>query len=195
MAEKILASHSGKETVVPGDFVEASIDVAMVHEALGVTSGVADVFRKTGAKDVWDRDRVVALLDHWVPAPSPQVADTHRACREFVKEFRIRNWYGMDGGISHQVLPERGKVKPGELIVGTDSHTTTYGAFGALGTGVGVTDMTIVFATGKLWFRVPETIKCVVNGRLAPYLMGKDLIHHVLGLIGADGAGYKSIEF
>ncbi len=147
------------------------------------------------AKDVWDRDRIVALLDHWVPAPSPQVADTHRECRKFVKEFRIKNWYGMDSGTSHQVLPERGKVKPGELIVGTDSHTTTYGAFGALGTGVGVTDMAIVFATGKLWFRVPETIKCVVNGGLAPYLMGKDLIHHVLGLIGANGASYKSIEF
>ncbi len=195
MAEKILASHSGKSRVSPGEFVEASIDVAMVHEALGVTGGVADIFRDMGAEKVWNPDRVIALLDHWVPAPSPQVADTHRECREFVKEYRITNWYDMTSGISHQVLPERGKVKPGELIVGTDSHTTTYGAFGALGTGVGVTDMAIVFATGKLWFRVPETIKCILEGKVQPYIMGKDLIHHVLSLIGADGASYKSIEF
>jgi 3-isopropylmalate/(R)-2-methylmalate dehydratase large subunit len=195
MAEKILASHSGKSRISPGEFVEANIDVAMVHEALGVTGGVADIFRQMGAGKVWDTERVVALLDHWVPAPSPQVADTHRQCREFVKEFRITNWLDMAAGISHQVLPERRMVRPGELIVGTDSHTTTYGAFGALGTGVGVTDMAIVFATGKLWLRVPETIRCVIDGKLHPYIMGKDLIHHVLSLIGADGASYKSIEF
>ncbi len=195
MAEKIFASHSGKDTVSPGEFVEASIDKAMVHEALGVTGGVADIFRNMRAGKVWDPDSIIAVLDHWVPAPSPQVADTHNQCREFVKEYRISNWYDMSAGISHQVLPEKGKVKPGELIVGTDSHTTTYGAFGALGTGVGVTDMAIVFATGKLWFRVPETIKCVLNGKMKPYIMGKDLIHHVLSLIGADGANYKSLEF
>ena len=195
MAEKILASHSERKRVSPGEFVEATIDVAMVHEALGVTSGVADIFREMGAGKVWDPDRVIALLDHWVPAPSPQVADTHRQCREFAKEYRITNWLDMTAGISHQVLPERGMVRPGELIVGTDSHTTTYGAFGALGTGVGVTDMAIVFATGRLWFRVPETIKCVLEGKLQPYIMGKDLIHHVLSLTGVDGASYKSIEF
>ncbi len=195
MAEKILANHSDRASVSPGEFVEARIDVAMVHEALGVTGGVADIFHGIGAEKVWDPDKVIALLDHWVPAPTPQVADTHKQCREFVNEFRINNWYDMTGGISHQVLPERGKVKPGELIVGTDSHTTTYGAFGALGTGVGVTDMAIVFATGKLWFRVPETIKVVLEGKLQPYIMGKDLIHHILSLIGADGANYKSIEF
>ncbi len=195
MAEKILASHSERKRVSPGEFVEATIDVAMVHEALGVTSGVADIFREMGAGKVWDPDRVIALLDHWVPAPSPQVADTHRQCREFAKEYRITNWLDMAAGISHQVLPERGMVRPGELIVGTDSHTTTYGAFGALGTGVGVTDMAIVFATGRLWFRVPETIKCVLEGKLQPYIMGKDLIHHVLSLTGVDGASYKSIEF
>ncbi len=195
MAEKIFASHSGKDTVNPGEFVEARIDKAMVHEALGVPGGVADIFRNMGAGNVWDPDSIIAVLDHWVPAPSPQVADTHNQCREFVKEYRISNWYDMGAGISHQVLPEKGKVKPGELIVGTDSHTTTYGAFGALGTGVGVTDMAIVFATGRLWFRVPETIKCVLRGKMQPYIMGKDLIHHVLSLIGADGANYKSLEF
>ncbi len=195
MAEKILASHAGRASVRPGEYVEASIDKAMVHEALGVPGGVAEVFRSLGANKVWNPDNVLALLDHWVPAPTVQVADTHNQCREFVREYNIRNWYDMNAGISHQVLPEKGFVKPGELIVGTDSHTTTYGAFGALGTGVGVTDMAIVFATGKLWFRVPETIKCVLEGKLQPYIMGKDLIHHVLSLIGSDGANYKSLEF
>jgi homoaconitate hydratase family protein len=195
MAEKILASHAGKTIVSPGEYVEACVDKAMVHEALGVPGGVAEVFRSLGAEKVWNPDRVLALLDHWVPAPSSQVADTHKKCREFVHEHNIRNWYDMNAGISHQVLPERGLVKPGELIVGTDSHTTTYGAFGAFGTGVGVTDMAIVFATGKLWFRVPETVKCILEGKLKPYLMGKDLIHHVLSLIGSDGANYKSLEF
>ena len=195
MAEKILASHAGRASVRPGDYVEATIDKAMVHEALGVPGGVAEVFRSLGASKVWNPDSVLALLDHWVPAPTVQVADTHNQCREFVHEYNIRNWYDMNAGISHQVLPEKGLVKPGELIVGTDSHTTTYGAFGALGTGVGVTDMAIVFATGKLWFRVPETIKCILEGKLQPYIMGKDLIHHVLSLIGSDGANYKSLEF
>ena len=195
MAEKIFANHSGNSIVSPGEFVEASIDKAMVHEALGVHGGVSDIFHEMGAAKVWNPDSVIAVLDHWVPAPTSHVADTHKQCREFVKEYRISNWYDMGAGISHQVLPEKGKVKPGELIVGTDSHTTTYGAFGALGTGVGVTDMAIVFATGKLWFRVPETIKCILDGKVQPYIMGKDLIHHVLSIIGADGANYKSLEF
>ena len=195
MAEKIFANHSEKHSVIPGEFVEARIDKAMVHEALGVPGGVSDIFHEMGGDKVWNPDSVIAVLDHWVPAPTSQVADTHKQCREFVREYRISNWYDMGAGISHQVLPEKGKVKPGELIVGTDSHTTTYGAFGALGTGVGVTDMAIVFATGKLWFRVPETIKCVLDGKIQPYIMGKDLIHHVLSIIGADGANYKSLEF
>ena len=195
MAEKILANHAEKAHVSPGEFVQARIDKAMVHDALGVPAGVAEIFRKMGVRKVWDHDKVVAVLDHWVPAPTSQVADTHNQCREFVREYNIKNWYDMNGGISHQLLPEKGLVKPGELIVGTDSHTTTYGAFGALGTGVGVTDMAIVFATGKLWFRVPETIKCILEGRLQPYIMGKDLIHHVLSLLGQDGANYRSLEF
>jgi 3-isopropylmalate/(R)-2-methylmalate dehydratase large subunit len=195
MAEKILATHAERAHVSPGEFVQARIDKAMVHEALGVPAGVADTFRRMGAGKVWDPDKVVAVLDHWVPAPTSQVADTHNQCREFVREYDIQNWYDMNGGISHQVLSEKGHVKPGDLIVGTDSHTTTYGAFGALGTGVGVTDMAIVFATGKLWFRVPETIKCVFEGRLQPYIMGKDLIHHMLSLLGQDDANYRSLEF
>lgn len=195
ISEKILASHSDHHLLIPGEFVEARIDRAMVHEALGVPGGVADIFRKTGANQVWDEKRIIALLDHWTPAPSVEVAETHKQCRAFASEQGLENWLDLNAGISHQVLPERGMVRPGELIVGTDSHTTTYGAFGALGTGVGVTDMAMVFATGELWFRVPESIKIVLEGETPSFIMGKDIIHHILSLIGADGANYKSIEF
>src|SRR3989442_3511807 len=195
ISEKVLASHSGRDSVSPGEFVEARIDHAMVHEALGVTGGVAEIFRKTGAGKVWDEKKIIALLDHWTPAPTVQVAETHKQCRLFAAEQRIENWLDLTAGISHQVLPERGFIRPGELIVGTDSHTTTYGAFGALGTGVGVTDMAIVFATGKLWFRVPETIKVLLTGKIPSYIMGKDIIHYILSVMGVDGANYKTIEF
>lgn len=195
ISEKVLASHSNHNSVSPGDFVEARIDRAMVHEALGVPGGVAEIFNKTGADHVWDEKRIIALLDHWTPAPTVEVAETHKQCRAFASEQGLENWLDLNAGISHQVLPERGMVLPGELIVGTDSHTTTYGAFGALGTGVGVTDMALVFATGKLWFRVPDSIKCFLEGETPSYIMGKDIIHHILSLIGADGANYKSIEF
>ncbi len=195
ISEKVLASHSDHYDVSPEEFVAARIDRAMVHEALGVPGGVAEIFSKTGADHVWDEKRIIALLDHWTPAPTVEVADTHNQCRAFAREQGLENWLDLNAGISHQVLPERGMVLPGELIVGTDSHTTTYGAFGALGTGVGVTDMALVFATGKLWFRVPESIKCLLEGKTPSYIMGKDIIHHILSLIGADGANYKSIEF
>ncbi len=195
ISEKVLASHSDHYDVSPQEFVAASIDRAMVHEALGVPGGVAEIFSKSGAGHVWDEKRIIALLDHWTPAPTVEVAATHKQCRAFAREQGLENWLDLNAGISHQVLPERGMVLPGELIVGTDSHTTTYGAFGALGTGVGVTDMALVFATGKLWFRVPQSIKCVLVGETPSYIMGKDIIHHILSLIGADGANYKSIEF
>lgn len=195
ISEKVLAGHSDHNSVSPGEFVEARIDRAMVHEALGVPGGVAEIFNETGADHVWDEKRIIALLDHWTPAPTVEVAETHKQCRAFANEQGLENWLDLSAGISHQVLPERGMVLPGHLIVGTDSHTTTYGAFGALGTGVGVTDMALVFATGKLWFRVPESIRCVLEGETPSYIMGKDIIHHILSLIRADGANYKSIEF
>ncbi|HZF21386.1 MAG TPA: aconitase family protein, partial [Dongiaceae bacterium] len=164
ISEKVLAGHSDHYSVSPEEFVDARIDRAMVHEALGVPGGVAEIFNETGADHVWDEKRIIALLDHWTPAPTVEVAETHKQCRAFASEQGLENWLDLNAGISHQVLPERGMVLPGELIVGTDSHTTTYGAFGALGTGVGVTDMALVFATGKLWFRVPESIRCVLEG-------------------------------
>jgi len=195
IAEKILADHSGKADVSPGEIVNATIDRVMVHEMLGVRGGVAELFEKLGLEKVWDPDRVVALLDHWVPAPSIEMAEQHKVCRNFVKKYGIRHWYGMTAGICHQIMPEKGHVCPGELILGTDSHTTTYGAFGAFGTGVGTTDMTIVFATGRLWLRVPETIRYTITGNIPPMIMGKDIILRVLKDIGAGGASYKCLEY
>ncbi len=195
IAEKILADHSGKVEVSPGEIVNAEIDRVMVHEWLGVRGGVAELFEKLNLDKVWDPERIVALLDHWVPAPSIEIAEQHKICRNFVKKYGIKNWYDMMAGICHQIMPEKGHVCPGELILGTDSHTTTYGAFGAFGTGVGTTDMTIVFATGKLWLRVPETIRYTILGNIPPMIMGKDIILRVLKEIGSGGASYKCLEY
>jgi 3-isopropylmalate/(R)-2-methylmalate dehydratase large subunit len=195
IAEKILATHSGVKEVSPGEIVNASIDLAFVHEMLGMPGGTAELYQKTGLKKVWDPNKIVTLLDHWTPPSTVDAAETHKTCRKFVKEYGIKNWYDMKEGICHQILPEKGHVLPGELIVGSDSHTITSGAFGAFAAGIGSTDMTIVFATGKLWFKVPETIKITINGKIPPLVMGKDLILHVLQKLGADGANYKSLEF
>jgi len=195
IAEKILATHSGAKEVSPDEIVNASIDLAFVHEMLGMSGGTAELYQKAGLKKVWDPSKIVALLDHWTPPSTVDAAETHKTCRKFVKEHGIKNWYDMKEGICHQILPEKGHVLPGELIVGSDSHTITSGAFGAFAAGIGSTDMTIVFATGKLWFKVPETITITIEGKIPPLVMGKDLILHVLQKLGADGANYKSIEF
>jgi 3-isopropylmalate/(R)-2-methylmalate dehydratase large subunit len=195
IAEKILAVHSDRKQVSPGEIVNATVDRVMVHEMLGTPGGVAEVFEKLGLPRVWDPDKIVALLDHWVPAPTVDMAEVHKVCRSFVKKYGIVHWYDMRAGICHQVMPEKGHVCPGELIVGTDSHTTTYGAFGAFATGVGATDMAVIFATGKLWFKVPETIKYTVTGKLPSLIVGKDIILRVLKEIGAYGASYKCLEF
>jgi len=195
IAEKILTSHSGKRSVVAGEFVEAKIDWAMVHEELGTPNGVAHLFESLGYEKVWNPKRIVALLDHWVPAPSVDAAEIHKTVRQFVRKYGISNWFDMNVGICHQIMPEQGFVCPGELIVGTDSHTTTYGALGAFSTGVGATDMTIVFATGKLWFKVPETVKITISGKLPNFISGKDVILRILKEIGTDGAAYKAIEY
>lgn len=163
LAEKILARASGQKEVVPGQYVTAEIDLCMAHE------GLAAVFMnmaRTGWSRVWDPSRIVSVLDHYVPAPTERSAEVHKVVRTAVKQWGIQNFYGERAGICHQVLPEKGHVLPGMLIVGTDSHTTTYGAFGAAGTGIGFTDMAYVFATGKLWFKVPETIQFDLNGKL-----------------------------
>lgn len=195
IAEKILASHSSLREVSPGEIVNASIDWAMVHEELGTPNGVAKLFETLGMEKVWNPNRIVALLDHWVPAPTMEVAEIHRNCRVFAAKYKIRHWYDMNVGICHQAMPEMGFVCPGELIVGTDSHTITYGALGAFGTGVGATDMTVVFATGKLWFKVPETIRCIISGKPQSSIMGMDIALRALRELADGKALYRAIEY
>lgn len=192
--EKILANASGKEEVFPGEIVEANIDVAMTHDLTGPLA--IKSFHEIGAKKVWDHNKVVIILDHLVPASSVISAGLHKIVRNFAEEQKIENFYDVGrGGVCHQVMPEQGHVRPGEVIVGSDSHTCTYGAFGAFATGIGSTEMAAVFATGKLWFRVPEVIKVNVTGKLPEFVSSKDLTLNVVREIGADGAIYKGLEF
>jgi len=192
--EKILARASGKEEVSPGEIVEASIDVAMIHDLTGPLA--IESFRKIGAKKVWDNQRIVIILDHIVPASSVKSAELHKVVRNFAEEQKIDNFYDIgQGGVCHQLMPEKGHVRPGELIVGADSHTCTYGAFGAFATGIGSTEMAAVFVTGTLWFKVPEVIKINVTGRFQNFVTPKDLILNIIGQIKADGAIYNGLEF
>jgi 3-isopropylmalate/(R)-2-methylmalate dehydratase large subunit len=192
--EKILANASGKRQVSSGEIVDASIDVAMIHDLTGPLT--IKSFRMIGAKKVWDNNKVVIILDHLVPANSVISAGLHKTVRNFAEEQNIKNFYDVGrGGVCHQVMPEKGHVRPGEVIVGADSHTCTYGAFGAFATGIGSTEMAAVFVTGKLWFRVPEVIKVDVTGKLPNLVTAKDVTLNIVGKIGADGAIYKGLEF
>jgi len=192
--EKILANASGKQQVSPGEIIEANIDAAMIHDLTGPLA--IKSFREIGAKKVWDNNKVVIILDHLVPASSIISANLHRIVRNFAEEQNIKNFYDVGrGGVCHQVMPEKGHVRPGEVIVGADSHTCTYGAFGAFATGIGSTEMAAVFATGKLWFKVPEVIKVDVTGKLQKMVTPKDVTLNIVGKIGADGAIYKGLEF
>jgi 3-isopropylmalate/(R)-2-methylmalate dehydratase large subunit len=192
--EKILAIASGKRQVSSGEIVEASIDAAMIHDLTGPLA--IKSFREIGAKKVWNNNKVVIILDHLVPASSVISAGLHKIVRNFAEEQNIENFYDVGrGGVCHQVMPEKGHVRPGEVIVGADSHTCTYGAFGAFATGIGSTEMAAVFATGKLWFRVPEVIKVNVTGKLQKRVTPKDVTLNIVGKIGADGAIYKGLEF
>jgi len=193
IAEKILARASGKEKVKPDEVVVAKVDVAMSHEN-------ADVVRKSfieiGVEKVWDPKKIVIIFDHRVPAESERTATTHKAVREFVKLQGIKNFYDVGkGGICHQVLPEKGHIFPGAVVVGTDSHTTTHGAFGAFALGIGATEMAGVWTEGELWFKVPHTIKIVCDGEFNPGIYAKDLILYIIGKIKADGADYRAVEF
>ena len=192
--EKILANASGKQQVSPGEIIEANIDVAMTHDLTGPLA--IKSFREIGAKKVWNNQKVVVILDHLVPASSVISANLHKIVRNFAEEQNIKNFYDVGrGGVCHQVMPEQGHVRPGEVIVGSDSHTCTYGAFGAFATGIGSTELAAVFATGKLWFRVPEVIKIDVTGNFQNLVTAKDLTLNIVGKIGADGAIYKGLEF
>jgi 3-isopropylmalate/(R)-2-methylmalate dehydratase large subunit len=192
LAEKILARASGKADVKPGQYVTANIDLAMMTDQMDT---VYRVLAGAGIKKVWDPNKVVCLIDHYSPSPTVESAEVSKKIREEVKALHIKNFYDQRAGIAHQVLPEKGWVLPGELIVATDSHTTTYGAFGAAGTGIGVSEMAYVLTTGTLWFKVPETIRFYISGTLQPRVMSKDILLHIAGSYSTEVAQYKSVEF
>ncbi len=193
MSEKILARASGKDKVEAGDIIIADIDVAMIHDLTGPLA--VESFEKIGVDKVWDSSKIVIPFDHQVPADSIDSANNHIIMRNFVEKHSIENFYDVNAGICHQILPELGHVVPGEVIVGADSHTCTHGALGAFATGIGSTDMAMVFAEGNLWFKVPETNRFEINGKLKNNVYAKDVILHIIGEIGADGSTYKACEF
>jgi 3-isopropylmalate/(R)-2-methylmalate dehydratase large subunit len=192
IAEKILARKAGLSSVTPGQIVDAYPDLVMSHTA---TWRSVSVMEKIGATKLYDPDRVAVVLDHIAPAKSEKNASDHARCRAFVKKYGIRKFYDVDAGIAHLVLMEAGHVAPGDLIVGTDSHCTIYGSLGALGTGIGYTEVTSVWLTGKLWMKTPESYRIVLRGRFPQGVYSKDLMLHLIGSLGADGCTYKSVEF
>ena len=193
LSEKILAAHAGKDRVVPGELIRSNVDVIMAHD---LTADLAiDGFRKIGAKEIFDPKKVVLIIDHNVPAKNHFDADSTRKMRQFAREFGIHYYEVGRTGICHVFLPEQGLVLPGDVVIGADSHTCTYGAVGAFSTGMGSTDIGAAMATGDAWMRVPSSIKLVYHGKLGRWIGGKDLILFTLGQIGVDGALYKAIEF
>ena len=193
IAEKILSEHSNLKEIAPGQFIQCNIDLIMVHEQLG--GRIHKEYEKLGIDYVWDPNKIFFILDHWIPAPTISAAQMHQDCRDFAKKYKFIHNMGMDKGICHQVLPEMGFARPGMLIVGSDSHTTTYGAFNCLSTGIGATDVAVAFATGNLWLKVPETYKISLSGELNKGVMSKDFILQLIGDISTKGAIYKSLEF
>ena len=195
ISEKIFSRASG-EDVRTGDFVLADIDCAMVHDITGplAVKGFYEIMREKDDPCVWDAQRIVVIFDHQVPADSLNAAENHILLRRFADEQDILN-YDVFEGVCHQVLPEKGHVAPGNLIIGSDSHTCTYGALGAFATGVGSTDMAAVFATGKLWFKVPETMRFEISGRFAEHVCSKDLILRIIGDVGVEGCRYMAVEY
>ncbi|MFQ5975401.1 MAG: 3-isopropylmalate dehydratase large subunit [Candidatus Hydrothermarchaeales archaeon] len=192
IAEKILAKKAGKKNVVPGEIIEAEIDFVMVNDVTGLPAfEVFDQFNTTPIKD-----KVILIPDHYVPNKDVASAEQAKAMRDFVRKYDLPNYFEVgQGGICHQLMIEKGFVAPGRLIVGADSHTCTYGALGAFATGIGSTEAASVMALGSLWFKVPESQKIIVEGKLGKYVMGKDIILHIIGDIGVEGALYKSMEF
>ncbi len=192
ISEKILSRHSGEDAYA-GDIVIAEIDFAMSQD--GTTPLAIRAFNDMKAKKVWNPEKIALVIDHSAPSPSKEVSNLHKMMRNFGCEHHIENFYDSGCGVCHQLMPEEGHVVPGDLVVGADSHTCTYGALGAFSTGIGSTDIAAVFSSGKLWFRVPETIKFIINGKLPRGVYSKDLILHLIGKMTADGATYKALEF
>ena len=194
ITEKILAVHAGKKSVAPGDLIDAKIDLALANDITGPLA--IQAFTDIGAKKVFQRDRVALVLDHFTPAKDILSAENCKTLRDFSKAHRLTNFFDIGQvGIEHALLPEQGLVLPGDVVVGADSHTCTYGAVGAFATGVGSTDLGAAMATGRLWFKVPETIKFAFHGKLNPWVSGKDFILYTIGDIGVDGALYQAMEF
>ena len=194
ITEKILAAHAGLSRVSPGDLIMARVDVALGND---ITSPIAiREFRESGAKRVFDKDRVILVPDHFVPNKDIASAMQAQLVREFAREQDL-TWFFDAGemGVEHSLLPEQGLVLPGDLVIGADSHTCTYGGLGAFSTGVGSTDLAAAMITGEVWLKVPESIRFVFNGSLNPWVEGKDLILYVIGDIGVDGALYQAMEF
>ncbi len=191
-AEKALARAAGLTSAVAGQVIDAKPDVVLSHDN---TAAIARIFRAIGLEQVVIPDRMCITLDHAAPPPTPRHAQNHVEVRAFVKEQGIKNFFEVGRGICHQVLSEEALVLPGQLILGADSHTTHYGWLGAFGAGVGRTEMAAIWATGELWLRVPESMKVIVHGRLGRGVAAKDLCLHLIGLLGADGGLYQSIEF
>ena len=190
--EKILARAAGKESVKTGEIVNCAVDLAGINDLYLQT--VRSFFEMGGTR-VHDPDRIVMFLDHYAPASTIAQADNQKQFREFCREQGIKQFMDVDQGVCHQVLADRGLVRPGQLLVVTDSHTTTHGAFGAFGTGVGATDLAIILITGKLWFRVPEVIRVRLEGTLSAGVYAKDVILKIIGELKADYATYKAVEF
>jgi 3-isopropylmalate dehydratase large subunit len=190
--EKILAKAAGKEKVETGEIVNCKIDFAEINDLYLQT---VYSFYEMGGKKVWDNEKAAFVFDHYSPAPTIMTAQNHKEMRAFAKEQNLKYHFDINKGVCHQVMPEAGVVWPGMILVATDSHTTTHGAFGAFGTGLGATDMATVLISGELWFRVPEVIKIEINGQLQKGVYAKDVILHILGKLKADAAVYKAIEF
>lgn len=194
MTQKILAAHAGLDSVRAGQLIRAKLDMVLGND---VTTPVAiNEFEQNGFKNVFDKDKVSIVLDHFTPNKDIKSAEHCKQCREFANAMGVTNFYDVgEMGVEHALLPEKGLVAPGEAIIGADSHTCTYGAVGAFSTGVGSTDMAAGMASGEAWFKVPSAIKFNLIGKPSKWVCGKDIILHIIGMIGVDGALYKSMEF
>lgn len=194
MTQKILAAHAGLESVTAGQLIEAKLDLVLGND---ITSPVAiNELEKAGVDKIFDRERIALVMDHFTPNKDIKAAEQVKKVRTFAHKYDVLNYFDVGQmGIEHALLPEQGLVGPGDCVIGADSHTCTYGALGAFSTGVGSTDMAAGMATGKTWFKVPSAIRFVLTGKPQGWVTGKDVILHIIGMIGVDGARYKSMEF
>lgn len=194
MSQKILAYHAGLKNITPGQLITANVDMILGND---ITSPIAiEEFNKADAKQVFDNSKIALVLDHFTPNKDIKSAEQCKKVRQFAKKYHIKNFFDVgEMGIEHVILPEKGLVGPGNLIIGADSHTCTYGALGAFSTGIGSTDMAAAMITGRCWFKVPSAIKVILIGKPKEYISGKDVVLNLIGKLSVDGASYKSIEF